>query len=68
MSDLGGKGMYFVSGRSFGSVTVYHLHSKESTGIVSEDATQPIISPDGKRGHVRHRSRTSKDRTLGVGH
>jgi len=49
MPDPGGKGIYFVSGRSFGSVTVYHVHSKESTDIVSEDATQPIISPDGKR-------------------
>ena len=49
MPDPGGKGIYFVSGKSFGSVTAYHVHSKESTDIVSEDATQPIISPDGKR-------------------
>ena len=49
MPDPGGKGIYFVSGRSFGSLTAYHVHSKESTDIVSEDATQPIISPDGKR-------------------
>jgi len=49
MPDPGGKGIYFVSGSSFGSVTAYHVHSKESTDIVSEEATQPIISPDGKR-------------------
>jgi len=49
MPDPGGKGIYFVSGKSFGSLTAYHVHSKESTDIVSEDATQPIISPDGKR-------------------
>jgi serine/threonine protein kinase len=49
MPDPGGKGIYFVSGKSFGSVTAYHVHSKESTDIVSEDATQPIISPDGKK-------------------
>jgi len=49
MPDPGGKGIYFVSGRSFGSLTMYHVRSKESTDIVSEDATQPIISPDGKR-------------------
>ena len=49
MPDPGGKGIYFVNGKSSGSLTAYHVHSKESTDIVSEDATQPIISPDGKR-------------------
>ena len=41
--------MYYVNGKSSGFLTAYHVHSKESTDIVSEDATQPIISPDGKR-------------------
>ena len=49
MPDPGGKGIYYVNGKSSGFLTVYHVHSKESTDIVSEDATQPIISPDGKR-------------------
>jgi hypothetical protein len=49
MPDPGGKGTYFVNGKSSGFLTAYHVHSKESTDIVSEDATQPIISPDGKR-------------------
>ena len=49
MPDPGGKGIYFVNGKPSGFLTVYHVHSKESTDIVSEDATQPIISPDGKR-------------------
>ena len=49
MPDPGGKGIYFVNGKSSGSLTVYHVKSKESRDIVSEDATQPIISPDGKR-------------------
>ena len=49
MPDPGGKGIYFVNGKSSGSLTAYHVQSKESTDIVSEDATQPIISPDGKR-------------------
>ncbi|MGC2722675.1 MAG: protein kinase [Candidatus Acidiferrales bacterium] len=49
MPDLGGKGIYFVNGKSSGFLAVYHVHSKESTDIVSEDATQPVISPDGKR-------------------
>ena len=49
MPDPGGKGIYFISGKSSGSLTAYHVHSKESTDIVSEDASQPTISPDGKR-------------------
>ena len=49
MPDPGGKGTYFVNGKSSGFLTAYHVHSKESTDIVSEDATQPVISPDGKR-------------------
>jgi Tol biopolymer transport system component len=49
MTDPGGKGIYYVNGKSSGFLTAYHVHSKESTDIVSEDATQPIISPDGKR-------------------
>ena len=47
--DPGGKGIYFVNGKSSGSLTVHHVKSKESRDIVSEDSTQPIISPDGKR-------------------
>ena len=49
MPDPGGKGIYFVNGKSSGFLTAYHVKSKESRDIVSEDATQPIISPDGKR-------------------
>ncbi len=49
MVDLSGKGIYFVNGRSSGSLTVYHVQSKESTDIVPEEATQPSISPDNKR-------------------
>jgi serine/threonine protein kinase len=49
MPDPGGRGIYFVNGKSSGSLTAYRVHSKESTDIVSEDATQPAISPDGKR-------------------
>jgi serine/threonine protein kinase/Tol biopolymer transport system component len=49
MPDSGGKGIYFVNGKATGFLTAYHVHSKASTDIASEDATQPIISPDGKR-------------------
>jgi serine/threonine protein kinase len=52
MPDPGGKGTYFVNGKSSGFLTAYHVHSKESKDIVSEDATQPTISPDGK--HVMY--------------
>jgi serine/threonine protein kinase len=48
MPDPGGKGIYYVNGKSSGFLTSYHVHSKESTDI-AEDATQPSISPDGKR-------------------
>jgi serine/threonine protein kinase/Tol biopolymer transport system component len=49
MPDPAGQGIYFVNGKSSGSLAVYHVHSKESTDIVSEDAAGPGISPDGKR-------------------
>ena len=49
MQDPVGKGIYYVNGKTSGFLTAYHVQSKESADIVSEDATQPIISPDGKR-------------------
>jgi serine/threonine protein kinase len=49
MTDPGGKGIYYVNGKFSAFLTAYHVRSKESTDIVSEVATQPIISPDGKR-------------------
>ena len=49
MPDPGGKGIYYVNGKSSGFLTAYHVHSKESTDIVSENATEPSLSPNGKR-------------------
>jgi len=49
MPDPLGKGIYYVNGKSTGFLTAYNVQSKQSTDIVSEDATQPTISPDGKR-------------------
>jgi len=49
MPDPGGKGIYFVNGKSSGFLTAYYVQSKESRDIVSGDATQPAISADGKR-------------------
>ena len=48
MPDPGGKGIYYVNGKSSGFLTAYYMQSKESKDI-AEDATQPTISPDGKR-------------------
>jgi serine/threonine protein kinase len=49
MPDPGGKGIYFVNGKSSGYLTAYNVHSQVSTDIASENATQPGVSPDGKR-------------------
>jgi len=49
MADPSGKGIYFVSGKSTGFLTAYNIRSKQFVDIASENATQPAISPDGKR-------------------
>lgn len=49
MPDPGGNGLYFVNGKSLGILTAFHTSTKESTDIVSGDASEPIISPNGKR-------------------
>jgi Periplasmic component of the Tol biopolymer transport system len=45
----GGKGILFVNGKGSGFLTSYHSSTKASVDIVSENATQPVISSDGKR-------------------
>jgi Tol biopolymer transport system component len=42
-------GTYYVNGKASGFLTAYHVRSKESVDIVSENASQPSVSPDGKR-------------------
>ncbi len=49
MPDPGGKGLYFVNGKSSGFLTAYNTHTKQSTDVAAENATQPAISPDGKK-------------------
>jgi serine/threonine protein kinase/Tol biopolymer transport system component len=49
MPDPGGKGFYYVNGKSSGFLTAYNVRSKQSVDIASETATQPSISTDGKR-------------------
>ena len=60
MPDLGGKGTYFVNGKSSGFLTVYNVHSRESTDIAAENASEPGLSPDGK--HVMYVTAPAKDR------
>ena len=42
-------GIYYVNGKSSGFLTAYHVRSKEFVDLVSENASQPSVSPDGKR-------------------
>ncbi|HXZ13614.1 MAG TPA: protein kinase [Candidatus Sulfotelmatobacter sp.] len=49
MPDPTGKGIYYVNGKSSGFLTVYHVNSNESADIETENVTQPVLSPDGKR-------------------
>jgi Tol biopolymer transport system component len=49
MPDPTGKGIYFINGRRSGVLTVYNTHTKQSFDLVTEDATQPVVSLDGKR-------------------
>jgi Tol biopolymer transport system component len=44
-----GKGLYFVNGRQSGALTVYHPRTKQTFDLVAENATQPVVSDDGKR-------------------
>jgi Tol biopolymer transport system component len=52
MGDPTGKGVYFVNGKSSGILRVYHVASRQSTDLVTEDVSQPEISPDGR--HVAY--------------
>ena len=53
-------GTYFVNGKSTEYLTAYDVHSKKAIDIASENATQPIISPDSKR--VMYITLLAKDR------
>jgi serine/threonine protein kinase/Tol biopolymer transport system component len=48
MPAPGAKGIYFVNGRRSGYLTVYHPMTKQSRDLVSEEATQPALSWDGR--------------------
>ena len=61
MRDPAGKGIYFVNGKSSGISTAYNLRSKQSTDIAAENATQPVVSGDGKR--ISYITTPSNDRS-----
>jgi serine/threonine protein kinase len=48
MQNPGDRGILFVNGRESGFLTSYQPRTKSSLDLVSENATQPTISPDGK--------------------
>jgi serine/threonine protein kinase len=61
MVDPSGKGIYFVNGKAIGFLTAYNIRTKQTADIASENATQPSISPDGKR--LMYVSQPARDRT-----
>jgi serine/threonine protein kinase/Tol biopolymer transport system component len=49
MPDPNGHGLYLVNGKSTGYLTVYNTRTKQNVDIAGENATQPVISRDGKK-------------------
>jgi serine/threonine protein kinase len=49
MSDPNGKGIYFINGRSAGTLTLYRFASNQFSDLVNEDTTQPMFSLDGRQ-------------------
>lgn len=49
MPDPSGKGIYFINGKTAGALTVYNFRTKQAADLVTEDTSQPTISPDGYR-------------------
>jgi serine/threonine protein kinase len=48
MPTASGKGIYFVNGRRSGYLTAYHPRTRQSIDVVSEEASQPALSWDGR--------------------
>jgi Tol biopolymer transport system component len=49
LADPSGKGLYFVNGRASGVLTLYRAATRQSSDLVSELATQPLISPSSRK-------------------
>jgi serine/threonine protein kinase len=61
MSDPNGKGIYFINGRSAGTLTLYRAASKQFSDLVTEDTSQPIFSNDGR--HLAYITQPEADKT-----
>ena len=48
MADPAGKGLYFISGKTSGTLTVYRFASKQFSDILNQDATQPMFSSNSR--------------------
>ena len=49
MSDPSGKGIYFINGKTTGTLILYRVSSRQFSDVVTEDATQPDFSNDGRQ-------------------
>ena len=49
LADPASKGLYFVNGRGSGVLTLYRAATRQSSDLVSELATQPLISPSSRK-------------------
>jgi Tol biopolymer transport system component/predicted Ser/Thr protein kinase len=49
MPDPAGQGLYLVNGKSTGYLTIYNTRTKQYVDIAGENATQPVLSRNGKR-------------------
>jgi Tol biopolymer transport system component len=47
--DPAGTGFYFINGKTAGALTSYNFRTKQASDVINENATQPEISPDGRR-------------------
>ncbi|MGB7129536.1 MAG: WD40 repeat domain-containing serine/threonine protein kinase, partial [Candidatus Sulfotelmatobacter sp.] len=48
MADPSGKGLYFISGKYTGTLTLYRFASRQFTDLINEVASQPMFSDDGR--------------------
>src|ERR1700731_765608 len=49
MPDPAGRGLFLVNGKSTGYLTIYNTRTKQYLDIAGENATQPVLSRNGKR-------------------
>jgi DNA-binding winged helix-turn-helix (wHTH) protein/Tol biopolymer transport system component len=49
MPDQNGRGIYYVNSKESSLLTAFHTRSGATAEIASDDASEPVLSPDGKR-------------------